>query len=325
MTAAPDPGGASLRRDNGLVPERWSALASLDPAAGDEVLAALAEQGVAGLVESGPASSGAGAGPRTVGVGAGKDLLWVDDGLRERAAAVLLAGFAQAVTLLPPSPDAGPSPSGTPADGTPADGVPADGVPAAGQPGPAGEHGHELAGRERDPGVAPDVRRRPADQAPADRPPVDEDAAWAQIVAGWDRDDAGPVPPWPVNEDLGRSGTAPRGDAQRTAPDAPGDTDDAPAPLGPRDHSPAEDPADEHYVPPPPPPLPRLRRGTAAALLVLALGVVLLFVPGVVGFSGSDGVAITGIACIVGSVAALVHGMRDTGSGGGSGDDGAVV
>jgi hypothetical protein len=307
VTAAPDPGGASLRRDNGLVPKRWSALASLDPAAGDEVLAALAEDGVAALVESGSGSAGAGAGPRPVGVGPGRDLLWVDAGLREQAAAVLLARFPQAVTLLPPSPDAVPSPPGTrPVDDP------------ARRPGPPPEHGHA----ERAESVAgPDGRRRSAD-----RPPVDEDAAWAQIVAGWDREDAGPVPPWPVNEDLGRSGTARRADAQRSAPDPLGETEDAAPPAGPRDHSLAEDPADEHYVPPLPPPLPRLRRGTVAALLVLALGVVLLFVPGALGFPGSDGVAITGIACIVGSVAALVHGMRDAGRGGAdSGDDGAVV
>lgn len=299
MTGTPEPGGASVRRDNGLVPEEWAVLAAVDPTAGDAVLAALALRGVAAVVESrGPAGAGAGAAearePR------GRDLLWVDAARRGPAEALLREEFPGQSAVLPP----GVVPTGT-------------APPPAGRPGAAPPEG---------PGVAPGDG--PAPGGPAGRPtgPLDEDAAWDRIVAGWHRDDrgsAGPVPPWPVVEDLpdeaGEPGTAT--DARTAGPAGP-----PPGRLGgPRDSRPAADPADEHYVPPPPPPLPRLRRGTLAALAALALGVVLLFAPGLLGLRGGDGAGLVGIACVVGGVGVLVHGMRDRRSGGDGWDDGAVV
>lgn len=284
MTTGPDPGGASLRRDNGLRAERWSALAALDPAAGDDVLAALARRGVAALVESRRRSAPGVEGPGGAPAGARHDLLWVDAGLRDEARALLAAEFAGRVTVLPADPDDLDQPGGAPER---------SGAVGPGSTGPGG---------------------------PSHGSPLDEDAAWEQIVAGWDREEAGPVPPWPVNEDVPTAGDpAPRSTVVRPA--QPAGTPRPPS--GPRDHTPAHDPADDHYVPPPPPPLPRLRRNTVAALVALALGVVLLFAPRLIGLRGGDTVAITGIACIVGSVVALVHGMRDRGAGGG--DDGAVV
>ena len=292
MTTGPEPGGASLRRDNGLRAERWSALAALDPAAGDDVLAALAGRGVAALVESRGRSAPGAEGPRAAPAGAGHDLLWVDAGLRDEARALVSAEFAGQVTVLPDHSDDPDQPGGAPERPAPAPGPTAPGSTAPGSTAPGG---------------------------PGRGSPLDEDAAWEQIVSGWDREGAGPVPPWPVNEDVPTAGDPP----PRSTVVRPAQPAGAPPPPGPRDHSPAHDPADDHYVPPPPPPLPRLRRNTVAALAALALGVVLLFAPGLIGLGGGDAVAITGIACIVGSVAALVHGMRDRGAGGG--DDGAVV
>ncbi len=90
---------------------------------------------------------------------------------------------------------------------------------------------------ERD--AEPDPER---DDGERDLPPLDEEAAWAQIVAGY--------------------GEEP--DVQETRPD----TEDEPAPpvrtytvyaagTGPRDRQmPAEPEDDEHFVPPDPPPLP---------------------------------------------------------------------
>lgn len=308
MSSGPEPGGASLRRDNGLVAERWSALAALDPAVSGDVLAALARRGVPGLVESrgrsaeggGLGTSGPVAAPGDTG-GTRHDLLWVDARLRDEARALLAAQFARLVTVLPADPDDldQPGPSGGP--------EPRRGLPEVPGDPPRSTAGTGATGR------------------PGEGGRLDEDEAWAQIVAGWDREgSADPVPPWPVNEDVTGSGageSSPRSSVVRPA--RPAGT--PPPPAGPRDHGPAEDPRDDHYVPPPPPPLPRLRRNTVAALVALALGIVLLFAPGLIGLPRGDGVAVTGIACIVGSVVALIHGMRDRGARGNGWDDGAVV
>ena len=125
---------------------------------------------------------------------------------------------------------------------------------------------------------------------PADRDfpggDADLDAAFAQIVAGWDDAPTTAVPPWPASEDTderpdGGAGTDVRTTDEPAAPTGPTgfepiryardhglptppDPSHASDPVeqapgtgpGPRDWEVAT-PDDEHFVPPDPPPLPR--------------------------------------------------------------------
>ncbi len=134
----------------------------------------------------------------------------------------------------------------------------------------------------------------PSDQ---DRPgDADLDAAFAEIIAGWDDPSDDSVPRWPVAEDK----DGPDEDQDETAAhdvveppgrspteDAPTDPsgDDGPpvgsgqAPeLGPRDWEPAA--VEEHYLPPEPPPLPRGDLPTRLAWGGVLLGPVFLLLAG---------------------------------------------
>jgi hypothetical protein len=195
------------------------------------------------------------------------------------------------------------------------------------------EHDAEAAAAGR--GEAPPTGADP----PVERSSADEDAVWASIVAGWDRE-AEPRDGGLHEDGENRPETGPTTGTELRSPGAPAwrgqpgwagspPQDDepenarvvrpaAPAP-GPRDSSPPD--ADEHFVPPPPPPLPRLAPGRALAVLAILLGVVLLFAPGLLGQGESDRVAITGSLCILGGVAVLIWKMRQSAGP----DDGAVV
>jgi hypothetical protein len=119
----------------------------------------------------------------------------------------------------------------------------------------------------------------------AARPPVDEDAAWAEIVAGFHDDPDPGTGSWPEAEDVD--------------PDAPGDEADGdedgvaagdgqppsatrsivihPVIAGPRDFEIVEE--DEgHFEPPEPPPLPQADTTTKFAWLAVLGGPALIFV-----------------------------------------------
>ncbi|CAA9240994.1 MAG: hypothetical protein AVDCRST_MAG54-1500, partial [uncultured Actinomycetospora sp.] len=91
-------------------------------------------------------------------------------------------------------------------------------------------------------------------------------------------------------------------------------------PSGPRDWEEPPGLDDGHYVPPPPPPVPRVRLRTAAALLSVLLGLVVLFA-----LEPRDpAVRALGLVLLAGGAGALVWWMRDSAPGSGP-DDGAVV
>jgi len=125
-------------------------------------------------------------------------------------------------------------------------------------------------------------------------PAVDADAEFARIVAAFEaehgrtavteepRDDPPPPP------------------AERSVLDAP----------------------EEHYEPPPPPPLPVLAPASLYALLLIAVGAVLIITPGRVGLSLDVGLVL-GVAAVASGVGVLVSRMRDRSAD--DGDDGAVV
>ncbi|MBE9373139.1 DUF308 domain-containing protein [Saccharopolyspora sp. HNM0983] len=119
--------------------------------------------------------------------------------------------------------------------------------------------------------------------------PEDIDAAFAEIVADLEKDAT--FSQWP--QETGSPGAD--GTADDPGPDPVGATGaaaTAPAPepeaeSGPRDWTPSEVPDDEHYVPPEPPPLPTPKPVTLAGVAVIAVGLLVLLVPGLAGLAST--------------------------------------
>jgi hypothetical protein len=149
---------------------------------------------------------------------------------------------------------------------------------------------------------------------------LSEEELWRQIVASYETETATPVPPWPVSEDADLpaqrgGGDAPAGDSGRDA--APGGDPPAPAPPA------AAVDDEEHYVPPPPPPVPRPARQTWLALVLIALGVLLMAAPGLIDMDFRSGMLFGGISVLSGA-GVLVYRLRDSRDDDGP-DDGAIV
>jgi len=144
--------------------------------------------------------------------------------------------------------------------------------------------------------------------------PTDADAAWQQIVAGFDRAYEAPVGPWPVSEDAGPPRTEPVRARVLPEPPEPAESDR----LRPDDE-------DEHYEPPPPPPVPRPHRYTAVAALALVAGLLLVLRPDLLSELDTSSAVGLGVLSIVAGAAALVWRLRDAGPADSGPDDGAVV
>jgi hypothetical protein len=135
----------------------------------------------------------------------------------------------------------------------------------------------------------------PAPPAPAAAPQdADADAEFARIVAAFEAEHGRTV----VSDELRDDPPPPP--AERSVLDAP----------------------DEHYEPPPPPPLPVLAPASLYALLLIALGAVLIISPGRLHLSPDVGLVL-GVAAVAGGVGVLVSRMRERSID--DGDDGAVV
>jgi hypothetical protein len=139
--------------------------------------------------------------------------------------------------------------------------------------------------------------------------PEDVDAAFAEIVAGLEREGVGRRTPDLDEPDPAASGTA--------VTDPPADEDrPPPRPAGPPptawrgsdtewDWSWGTD--EEHYVPPEPPPLPRLRPLTIVALVLIAASLVLLIVPGLLGLAARVATPIALVALTCGGTMLLLR------------------
>jgi hypothetical protein len=149
--------------------------------------------------------------------------------------------------------------------------------------------------------------------------PEDVDAAFAEIVAGLEREGLGAAV---VEEDL--ESLSFRADEL----EPPDSTDPVPTdPTGWRvPHVTWEDAvaAEEegHYVPPEPPPLPRLRPGTIFGILLLMIGVLLLAGPNLIGLAPRIATPLALVA-LTGGIGWLLLRMRQGPPN--SGDDGAQV
>jgi hypothetical protein len=177
---------------------------------------------------------------------------------------------------------------------------------------------------------------RNADEHARLRPPVrrqlradlDEEAEWRRIVAVLEAEQRTSVE---AGDGAAEAGSAEAGGGETGGTD-PGDrapaeaqVQPAPEPAPPPPPAPVEpDPleAEEHFEPPPPPPLRAPSPASLYALLLIAAGALLVFVPQLIGLSG-DLAVVLGVGGVAAGVAVLVSRMRDRSVD--DGDDGAVV
>ncbi|MGX1974049.1 hypothetical protein [Streptomyces kronopolitis] len=180
-----------------------------------------------------------------------------------------------------------------------------------------------------------------AEHSPRDpRDPLDEEAAWAEIVAGYGEQPAFPVedvPPAPATGD--GEGKAKDGKDGKSAADDPGAADGKPsgaagdppagaarpgsfvvyAPgVGPRDWSAAEasdddlDDADEgHFTPPEPPPLPQVDVTARFAWIAVLGGPLLLVTMVLLQQPVTWWITLLGIGGFLGGFATLVARMKN--------------
>jgi len=304
------------RRGNGLPSGAWGALVDLDPRLSEALLASLATAGVAAYVEP---AGGLEAFSRAASLpDRPLDRLFVDPLHADAARRVVGAEVADLTQLLAElEPGATAHGFVRPVPRTAATRVLSP--PVLPEPGPSAPVAAAPASADAAPASA-DVPAEPA----ADDP----DAAWKQIVEGFGREAEHPVPPWPVSEDVdppaGRTlfPTRPErsGERRRRRSDDPeGELPDWVEPEALDD--------DGHYVPPPPPPVPRVHPRTVAGVVAILLGLLLLFVPSVVGVFqlSPGGVFLLGLVGVVGGAATVVLQMRDAPPTDSGPDDGAVV
>jgi hypothetical protein len=157
-----------------------------------------------------------------------------------------------------------------------------------------------------------------------DEDELDVDAAWAEIVAGFDTPAPG-TGTWPASEDAtsGRTGESLVW-ADHLRPLGGG-----PPAAGPRDHTlaePGENDLDdaEGYIPPPPPPVPVPSGHAIIGVIGVVAGLILFLKPDLVPLTANL-TMLLGIAGVLGGAALLVFRLRDGLNSDDDPDDGAVV
>jgi hypothetical protein len=181
-----------------------------------------------------------------------------------------------------------------------------------------------VADRE-DEGTAP--QEEPA------RPPLDEEAAWAALVAGFnDEPDPAAAASWPEAENVPEGPGTDRPDRDRPGageaglPPATRSIVIHPVISGPRNYELEDDDEDAHFVPPEPPPLPEADVTTKFAWIAVIGGPLLLIVFVLFQLDLTWWAVTLGVGGFMGGFATLVARMRP----GGEDDDdlpggGAVV
>ncbi|WP_030145037.1 hypothetical protein [Spirillospora albida] len=268
------------RRGNGLTADDYAPLADLAPHLADAMLTALGEAGVAAYAASPPGADEP---------GDDLDRLYVDAAMKPAAEGIL----RNHLTRLRDAAGRGEGADRADADAD----LPDIDVNDPAAPGHAQERGADSA-----PGLAE----------------RDEDAIWAEIVAGFDTAPEGDEVPWPDQENIDEPAAPPREGDDRTGrlPAArvirPADTHGIP---------PDED--DEgHYLPPPPPPLPAADPLTKGAWIALVGGPVYLLVTVILDWEVPGWAAFLAVAAFIGGFVTLVLRMGDEPR---DPDDGAVV
>lgn len=172
-------------------------------------------------------------------------------------------------------------------------------------------HGH-LA-RLREQRVGPETPE-PEDTAQAATDQQDEEAIWAQIVAGFDAEPAEGENPWPDEENIDPDARDQTGKLPTARViDYPGQDDELDE---------AEEEDEDHFVPPPPPPLPNADPVTKGAWVALVGGPLYLLLTVILGWDVPGWAAFVAVAAFIGGFVALVLRMGDEPR---DPDDGAVV
>lgn len=121
-----------------------------------------------------------------------------------------------------------------------------------------------------------------------DRDATEIDASFAAIVAGWGSDE----PVWPEDHTIDETAVV-ETEVGEAAGDEPAANDVPFAIAGDSTEDALEDWEDEgHYDPPEPPPFPRPRASTLGAMILLFVGLVLLFAPGLIGLTDIVGLPV---------------------------------
>ncbi|MQY02464.1 ICP22 family protein [Actinomadura macrotermitis] len=276
------------RRGNGLSAQTYAPLVDLAPHLADAMLSALREAGVAAYAApgTGPAADA----PPADDV---LDRLYVDVDMKQAAEGVLRVHLTRLR-------DAGGR---------------AEAEPEGDAPETPARDGSVL----ENPVLENPVLENLENTAPTPAAERDEDAIWAEIVAGFD---AGPAEgdrvPWPDQENIhepaeppaegdDRTGRLPRARVIKAAADE-------------EEFPPADE--DGHYVPPPPPPLPSADPLTKGAWIALVGGPVYLLVTVILNWTVPGWAAFLAVAAFIGGFVTLVLRMGDEPR---DPDDGAVV
>ncbi|TDD73567.1 hypothetical protein E1293_30910 [Actinomadura darangshiensis] len=282
------------RRGNGLSAETYAPLVDLAPHLADAMLAALGEEGVAAYAASPSGLPEIGEPALEPVAGDVLDRLYVDVDMKPAAEGILRAHLARLRDA---------SARGGDADRPDAER-------------PEGDHSDPRDAVERtetglaDPGAA--------GTEPGGTAERDEDAIWAEIVAGFDDVPEGDDVPWPDEENI------------REPADPPEEGDDRTGRL-PRarviqpsevPEFPPDDETGEHYVPPPPAPLPSADPLTKGAWIALIGGPVYLLVTVILDWEVPGWAAFLAVAAFIGGFVTLVLRMGDEPR---DPDDGAVV
>jgi len=162
--------------------------------------------------------------------------------------------------------------------------------------------------------------------------PLDEDAAWAALVAGYDAEpEPGSTPAWPEAENVPAEDEPDEPPPAAVspavaAPEPPGRSIVIhPVISGPRNYELEEDDEDAHFVPPEPPPLPEADVTTKFAWIAVLGGPLLLFAFVLLQLELVWWVELVGIGGFLGGFATLVARMRTDDDDDDTPDAGAVV
>jgi hypothetical protein len=150
-----------------------------------------------------------------------------------------------------------------------------------------------------------------------DDEPVDEDAAWASIVAGYELTVDPTARPWPAAEEVGTSAARPVEMDTEPGPPVHGlrraSEDDQVSLLDGLDtfgaHLPDDEDSDEGYTPPPAPPLPRISTPAILSLIAITFGVLLFFWPSLLPV-GQNAVLVLAFGSVLAGFIGLIWRLR---------------
>jgi hypothetical protein len=149
-----------------------------------------------------------------------------------------------------------------------------------------------------------------ADREDEGAAPLDEEAAWAALIAGYDAEpEPGAVPSWPDAENVPAEEKPAEPPPPPPAPPPTRSIVIHPVIRGPRTYELEEDDEDAHFVPPEPPPLPEADTTTKFAWIAVLGGPLLLIAFVLLQLELAWWVILVGVGGFLGGFATLVARM----------------